>query len=186
MILRSSPEFPSLLFLSHCWLVGRVTQISGVGWKAQLPFKDFRGSLCPCQPVSELPPACFDKGIKWERERGWGAAQGEEQLVCRGWAEFLNDLIPVSAARLTVGIPVSPRDNGNSLLLISPPQSHLSTSPSSFLSHLFPIFYCVPLRARGTASRKSIWIWWQGCILRGAATLCELCQAWPCYPSVTM
>lgn len=116
--------------------MGRVTQISGVGWKAQLPFKDFRGSLCLCQPVSELPPTCLDKGIKRKGERERGAAEGEEQLVCKGWVEFLNDLIPVSAERLTVGIPVPPRDNGNSLLLISPPQSHLSTSPPSFHPHL--------------------------------------------------
>lgn len=70
--------------------MGRVTQISGVGWKAQLPFKDFRGSLCPCQPVSELPPTCLDKGIKRGGERGngggvgGGEAEGEEQLVCKG------------------------------------------------------------------------------------------------------
>lgn len=56
--------------------MGRVTQISGVGWKAQLPFKDFRGSLCPCQPVSELPPTCLDKGIKRGGERGNGGGEG--------------------------------------------------------------------------------------------------------------
>lgn len=56
--------------------MGRVTQISGVGWKAQLPFKDFRGSLCPCQPVSELPPTCLDKGIKRGGERGNGGGVG--------------------------------------------------------------------------------------------------------------
>lgn len=77
-----------------------------------------------------------------------GAEKEEEQLVCKGWVEFLNDLIPVSAERLTVGIPVSPRDNGNSLLLISPPQSHLSTSPTLPPTSL-PVFYCVPRRAKG-------------------------------------
>lgn len=87
--------------------------------------------------------------MKREGEQEGGAAEGEEQLVCKGWVEFLNDLIPVSAERLTVGIPVSPRDNGNSLLLISPPQSHLSTSPPCFLPHPSPIFYCVPRRVRG-------------------------------------
>lgn len=66
--------------------MGRVTQISGVGWKAQLPFKDFRGSLCPCQPVSELPPTCLDKGIKrdgeQERGGGWGGQQKERSNWC--------------------------------------------------------------------------------------------------------
>lgn len=128
--------------------MGRVTQISGVGWKAQLPFKDFRGSLCPCQPVSELPPTCLDKGIKREEKREVGAVEGEKQLVCRGWVGFLNDLIPVSAERLTVGIPVPPGDNGNSLLLISPPQSHLSTPPPPPPTSL-PIFYCVLQQVRG-------------------------------------
>lgn len=54
--------------------MGRVAQISDVGWKAQLPFKDFRGSVCPCQPVAELLPTCLDKGIKPGGE--WGKGQG--------------------------------------------------------------------------------------------------------------
>lgn len=164
--------------------MGRVTQISGVGWKAQLPFKDFRGSLCPCQPVSELPPTCLDKGIKQEVERE-GAQQKEKSNWCAR-VEFLNDLISVSAERLTVGIPVPLRDNGNSLLLISPPQAHLSHPPPLLPSHTSCYLLLWAAESKGTASRKSIWIWWQGCILRGTGPLCELCQAWPCCPSVTM
>lgn len=81
--------------------MGRVTQISGVGWKAQLPFKDFggRGSLCPCQPVSELPPTCLDKGIKWEGERG-GQQKRKSNWCTKSWVGFQNYLIPVSAHRL--------------------------------------------------------------------------------------
>lgn len=86
---------------------------------------------------------CLDKCIKrkkWESGGGvvsggggWGGRQSKEKSnwCAGGWVEFLNDLIPVSAESLTVGIPVSPGDNGNSLRLISPPQSHLSTSPPS-------------------------------------------------------
>lgn len=66
--------------------MGRVAQISGVGWKAQLPVKDFRGSLCPCQPVAELLPTCLDKGIQPEGEQGGEGTGGggEEQLACEG------------------------------------------------------------------------------------------------------
>lgn len=110
--------------------MGRVTQISGVGWKAQLPFKDFRGSPCPCQPVSELLPTCLDKGIRREGEQGAGAV-GEKQLACKGWAEFLNDLIPMSAQRLKGGIPVSPGDSGNSPLLIRFDPSSTALPPAS-------------------------------------------------------
>lgn len=79
--------------------------------------------MCPCQPVSELPPTCLDKGIK--RDGGGGqAAEAEKQLVCRGWVGFLNDLIPVCVRRGTVSIPVSPGDNGNSS------SSHQPTSVS--------------------------------------------------------
>lgn len=125
--------------------MGRVTQISGVGWKAQLPFKDFRGrgSTCPCQPVSELPPTCLDKGIKREGGRRGGQQKRKSNWCARAGIGFRNYLIPVPAQRLTVGIPVFPRDNGNSLLLIFPPQPHLSASPPSFLPHLSlsPIVY---------------------------------------------
>lgn len=38
-------------------------------------------------------------------------------MACEGWAEFLNDLIPVSAPRLKVGVPVFPGDSGDSPLL---------------------------------------------------------------------
>lgn len=98
-------------------------------------------SQCFLQPVS----------IRVWNEKGsreGGRQKEKKQLVCKGWAEFLNDLIPVSAVCLTVGIPVSPRDNGNS-------SSHQPTSVSP--QHLFsllpltslPIFYCVPLWAWG-------------------------------------
>lgn len=68
--------------------MGRVTQISGVGWKAQLPFKDFRGSLCPCQPVSELPPTCLDKGIKQEGEREGGQQKEKSNWCARAGLNF--------------------------------------------------------------------------------------------------
>lgn len=80
-----------------------------------------------------------------ERE---GAQQREESNWCAR-VEFLNDLISVSAERLIVGIPVSLRDNGNSLLLISPPQAHLSSPPPLFPPTPLAIFYCVPQRASG-------------------------------------
>lgn len=91
---------------------------------------------------------------------GGVAAEGEEQLVCKGWVGFLNDLIPVSAERLTVGIPVSPRDNGKSSSSHQPtsvsPQHLPSIHPLPFHPHLSlsPIVYRG--EHRGQPARKSI------------------------------
>lgn len=68
--------------------MGRVTQISGVGWKAQLPFKDFRGSLCPFQPVSGLLPTCLSKGIKREGEQGEGKQKKKRNWCARAGLNF--------------------------------------------------------------------------------------------------
>lgn len=129
--------------------MGRVAQISGVGWKAQLPFKDFRGSLGPCQPVAGLLPTCLHKGIKPEGERGEGGGRREKSNWCaRGRAEFLNYLIPVSAQRHKVGVPVFPGDSGS-----SPHQVHLRhTHTHTYL----PSSSAVRGGERRAASRDSI------------------------------
>lgn len=84
-----------------------------------------------------------DKSVKQEREVGLGgAAGGEEQLVNEGWVEFLRDLI-LCLPSISLLASRFPPETTVTFLLISPPQSLLSTS------HLFPLFCGVPCRVRG-------------------------------------
>lgn len=72
--------------------------------------------------------------------RGRGAGEGGRQeksnWCARGRVEFLNYLIPVSAQRHKVGVPVFPGDSGSSPLLIrftSDPHTHTDTHPPHLL-----------------------------------------------------
>lgn len=93
------------VFVTLPAIPGSLTQISGVGCEAQLPFKTFGGGVSLSQSLSPTIRA------QSEEEEGNNRRAG-------GWVGFLTDLIPLSAGRLTVGIPVSPGDKGSSLLLL--------------------------------------------------------------------
>lgn len=91
-----------------------------------------------------------DKSVKQEGEAGLGGASGgEEQLVSKGWVEFLRDLI-LCLPSVSLLASQFPPETTATFLLISPPQPLLSTS------HLFPLFVCCAMPSEGTASRKSI------------------------------
>lgn len=131
VILPNSLQFASLCFChSACyWAQSHKLAV----WAGRLNYL-LRILEVGCVSVSAcLKASSNDKGMKWGGEGE--VAEGEEQLVCNGCGEFLTDLIPLSADHPTVGIPFSPRDNGNSLLFISPPKSHLSIPPSLYLPH---------------------------------------------------
>lgn len=109
---------------------------------------------------------------------GEGEGRQEKSNWCaRGRPEFLNYLIPVSAQRHKVGVPVFPGDSGSSPLLIrftSEPHTH---------THLPPIFCCAPRQGKGQPAEipfeydgrdVSSEEWRHGC------------QAWPRYPSAAV
>lgn len=86
-----------------------------------------------CVRVSLSPSFSQPASIRVLNQEGGGegggrrGGAGEKQLACEGRAEFLNYLIPVSAPRLKVGVPVFPGDSGNAPVLSRPAQSHLNT-----------------------------------------------------------
>lgn len=102
-----------------------------------------------------------------------GGAAGEKQLVCEGWAEFLNYLIPVSAPRLKVGVPVFPGDSGNAPLPFTPPPApHVLAALREGTAGTEPFEYEGGVYPRRSVAEPP------GLVIHGMATDTERLEGW--------